>query len=234
MGALLRAAATPKPAPPRVVQRNTISTPDPGETVYNQTSTSDSSGGTSSTVAPGTAGAKSYGAGGRVTYDMTRGERQVDVTVRIQFVDQKRVTSQFLPDGTTPNPAFDPTASSSTASEIPASDPRRTFAQDMATKVEAKWANKAAFSSRLKPSMLPPRWGGNDPTKEIKLPVVFHAVPVFGLTERYHKRVRLFGAGTTANNLQGHPSTPATTTRPRTTASIPTATRRSTRTSTAT
>ena len=87
-----------------LLQRNEIAYDDPGETIYNQTSTQDSQGGNNAGVARGTAGAKAYGGGTVATgsgirYEMKRSDTQVDVTVRIRFVDQTRVTPANLPDG---------------------------------------------------------------------------------------------------------------------------------------
>ena len=191
----------------RVVQRNEIAYDDPGETIYNQTSTQDSKDGNNASVARGTAGAKAYGggtvaSGQGIRYEMKRSDTQVDVTVRIRFVDQTRVTPANLPDGT-PNPAFNPTAT--TKAVIPETDNRRTFATDMCRSVEGKWNGKTAFVSHKKKSFLPTWLGGNDPTKDVRLNVVFHATPVFGLTETAHSEVKLYGDSTPANALQGHP-----------------------------
>ncbi|HEY5630482.1 MAG TPA: hypothetical protein VIR16_13330, partial [Candidatus Limnocylindrales bacterium] len=112
----------------QAVQRVPMSSPNPTETLYNQTNAS------------GQATAKSYG-GGTDTYDLARsGDTSVTVTVRIKFLNQARNSVDPTAPGSPPGtPALGTLLGSPT--EIPTNDPdnRRGWATERARQAVAIW-----------------------------------------------------------------------------------------------
>ena len=147
---------------PSVAQRVAIQEGASTETLYNK-------------VDKTTGQATAHQYGGTTSYDMTRdGDNGVTVTVRIRFLSQKRnavdPADPASPEGTPELGTLlgDP-------EEIPASDPRRAWATDVATGGVAHWNGHLTLVGE--------EWNLTEENTQKRLPVTFTSVPVFGLEE---------------------------------------------------
>lgn len=157
------------------VQRVAVSYRPPNETLYNK-------GG----AAAGTAGAAQFG--GAVSYDMVRnGDTGVTVTIKIQFLNQARGTTPVAP-GTPPGPT-----------EIPVNDPdnRRQWCRDIAKEQVKPWNGKLTLVGEETNVF-------SKNTKK-RLPVTFESVAVFGIGDKYNKRIIVHPQSTRADPATGNP-----------------------------
>ena len=143
------------------LQRVPITQATVGETLYNQTAASGAS------VPAGEAAGHYYG-GQPVTYDMTRGEGGVTVTVRIKFIGQDRDTNRTLADGTA-NPTYLQPTGPRTA--IPESDERHAFGVRVCQQAPAAWNNRVRFRGHGYPEGRPDAGVGGG--VDVVLPVTF-------------------------------------------------------------
>lgn len=166
------------------VQRVAVQYRPPNETLYNN-------GGT----APGTAGARQYG--GEISYDMVRnGDTGVTVTIKIQFLSQSRAGPP--PPGAPPGtPQAGQLIGSPTV--IPATDPdnRRQWCQDIVKEQVKPWNGKLTLVGEERNLL------SKNTTK--RLPVTFESVAVFGLADKYNKRIIVHPTSTQANPATGNP-----------------------------
>lgn len=167
------------------LQRVAIKESPPNETLYNQPG------------AGGKAGAAQYG--GAVSYDMTRNsDAGVTITIKIQFLSQSRngidPTSPGAPAGT---PRLGALIGSPT--EIPATDPddRRAWCQNIVKEQVKPWNGKLTFVGEEVNVI--------DANTKKRLPVTFTSVAVFGLGDKYDKRIIVHPTSTTADPATGNP-----------------------------
>ena len=167
------------------LQRVAVTYSPPNETLYNQPGTG------------GTAGAAQYG--GDISYDMVRnGDTGVTVTIRIQFLNQARngidPSAPGAPPGT---PRLGALIGSPTV--IPVNDPddRRTWCQNIVKEQVKPWNGKLTLVGEEVNVF-------DDNTKK-RLPVTFNSVAVFGLTDKYDKRIIVHPTATRADPSTGNP-----------------------------
>jgi hypothetical protein len=135
----------------------------------------------------GEASAGLYGGSG--AYDITRqGDTGVTVHVKIRFLNQARNTVP-PPD---PNPLKLPHLGKliDSPNEIPAGDPRRPWATDMAQKAVEHW------NGRL--TLVGEETNLFSANSKKRLPVTFEASAVFGLSDKHNQTVITHGPATTA------------------------------------
>lgn len=198
-----------KESPLRSLQRIPITVADAGETLYE-----DAPGG--ATAANKQYVATDYGGGGtQVKYDMDRTATDAVVSVKIQFLDQRRGENPWLKDKfgqfviqagqKVPDPTY--ARDIGTPAEIPAGDPRRAFATTKCDAITGAWNHYDLLSKSTPKAPV----GGDatipaPPPTDVRLPLKFVAVPEFGLAAPgAHAQVRLYGMGVIADRSGAHP-----------------------------
>jgi hypothetical protein len=161
-----------------VAQRVPIE-PKRSETLYN-------------TKDPTTGKATAGSFGGKSTYEMTRsGDAGVTISIRIKFLNQTRNSADpAAPGAAADTPPLgkligDPT-------EIPASDPRRAWATDIATGAVAHWNGHLTLVGE--------EWNLTEDNTKKRLPVTFQSTPVFGVAEPEDARVIVHPPSTLAGS----------------------------------
>jgi len=217
------AMALVRTSPKLYLQRVPVSYADQGETLYENPNMAPGA----VPIAAPTAAQKQFTATpysqGTINYDIDRTPSDVTVTVRIQFIDQKRGENQFLKDATgafvvvggqkQPDPQFGQDVGPISAITDPE---RQKFAQARCEAVTKAWNHYDLQSKTIPkapaaaPGGVPSADGGvaapAEAPKEVKLPVKFVAQPVFDLAAKnVHSKIRLFSAATEANRAGAHP-----------------------------
>ena len=143
----------------KVAQRVQIA-PKRSETLYN-------------TNDPTTGKATAGSFGGKSTYEMTRsGDSGVTISIRIKFLSQSRNTADPNAPGAAPDtPPLGKLLNDPT--EIPASDPRRAWATDIATGAVTHWNGHLTLVGE--------EWNLTTDNTKKRLPVTFQSKPVFGI-----------------------------------------------------
>jgi hypothetical protein len=199
--------------PGRALQRTLIKYPDAGETIYE-----DPSGG--GTAAQNQFVATPYSST-TIKYDMERKPTEAVVTVKIQFLDQKRGENKWMKDKygqfvtkagqKVPDPTF--TQDIGTPKEIPAGDPRRDFAISKCKGITAAWDHYSLISKQK--AKAAPSGGSSGGTPDagaaptyidVDLPMRFVADPDFALNSpNADAQVRLYGMGVIADRSGANP-----------------------------